>query len=99
MAVAVTLGNITEQGRRDTVTVGTQAADRDRPQWLECFRCSLYHQTWDNIRAGNQPSQSKSGVFYGSFPGSQFTNPRNAITECVYCELSYGFDTTETSAN
>ena len=33
------------------MTVGTQAADWDcdRPRRLECFRCSLNHQTWDNI--------------------------------------------------
>ena len=48
------------------MTVGSQAADWecDRPRWLGCFRCSLNHQTWDNIRAGNQPSQSESGEVY-----------------------------------
>ena len=59
-------------------------SDCDRPQWLGCFRCSLYHQTWDNIRTGNQPSLSKSGEFYGAFPGPQTREMQSS--ECVYCE-------------
>ena len=80
------------------MTVGTQAADWDcdRPRWLVCFRCSLNHQTWDNIGAGNQPSQSESGEVYGAFPGSQ--TPEMQSSECVYNELRNGFHTTETSA-